>query len=102
MTINSRPAGSIGRPAGICHGRGPHTNHSLAACLGAPAFWIGREDASGKPRSPSQSTLCAGCSAKMPFELSESQSAVVAQMKQSLSKMETEEGEGGAESPIGR
>lgn len=28
----------------------------------------------------------------MPFELSESQSAVVAQMKQSLSKMETEEG----------
>jgi hypothetical protein len=38
----------------------------------------------------------------MPFELSESQSAVVAQMKQSLSKMETEEGEGGAESPIGR
>ena len=35
----------------------------------------------------------------MPFELSESHSAVVAQMKQSLSKVETEEGEEAAGEP---
>ena len=83
----------------VQHGRRPLLA-AWAAAIAAPYLDPTRFSLVGRTSVlnciPPTHQTCAGRSANMPFELSESKSAMVAEMKASLSKLETEEGgEGG-------